>query len=239
MLPNNPGLQNNTPAPSAAEKVIDINAAILTLTSQAKQSIPPEQTRPVIQATTAPQPSKTSLIIKTSTLIPTKTLQPTPSFAAVITAQSANVRSGPGVIYPVVSALANGTQLSVTGKNNDGSWLVVKLPDGRQAWIALSVVDVNFNIRDLPVINAPPTPTSPPPTPTKKPKPPSYGAAVFVPPALDGENPVTPINHRKQVYSLLTTTLFLLLLLVLEKRKVKRQFQTLKRLSMAILSELY
>jgi uncharacterized protein YraI len=237
--PSNPAVQSNTPTPSAAEKVIDINAAILTLTAQAIQSIPQEPTRPVIQATTAPQPSKASSIIKTSTLIPTKTPQPTQSFMAVISVQSANVRSGPGVIYPVVAAMANGMQLSATGKNNDGSWLVVKLPDGRQAWIALSVVDINFNTRDLPVINAPPTPTSPPPTPTKKPKPPSYGAAVFVPPALDGENPVTPINQRKQVYSLLTTTLFLILLLVLEKRKVKRQFQILKRISMAILSEVF
>jgi uncharacterized protein YgiM (DUF1202 family) len=48
-----------------------------------------------------------------------------------------NVRSGPGVDYPVVTTLAQGKTVPVLDVDPDTGWLQVQLPDGEQVgWVS-------------------------------------------------------------------------------------------------------
>src|SRR5712692_2339880 len=55
---------------------------------------------------------------------------------------SANLREGPGEVFRVVSTVPRGTELAAidaAGPEQD-RWYKVKLADGREAWVAASVV---------------------------------------------------------------------------------------------------
>ena len=92
------------------------------------------------------------------------TMTPPPKPQAVVAVSKANLRSGPGEVYPVITTYPAGTQMNVLGRSRDGTWLYVTTPDGRMGWIEVRTVDVKFNIGDLSEVAAPPTPT---PTPTR------------------------------------------------------------------------
>lgn len=235
LIPFIPFPQDFTPTPTVSESVFDMNSAILTLTSQAEQTLALEQSGAVIQETITPEPSETEVITArlTQLLIPSDTPQPTPFFTALISAHAANLRSGPGVVYTVVTSLSEGNELKVLGSNEERTWLKVELQNGDQAWIAMSVVEITFDPNDLTEIEAPPTPTSPPPVPTKTRKPKTYGGALYIPPELNGENPVASINNIKKIYIYLLTSLVLIALITIENRKVRQNFHMLRRLSRA------
>jgi hypothetical protein len=57
-------------------------------------------------------------------------------------------------------------ELSLIGRNSDGTWLNILTPDGREAWIFAALVTVNsaVNLSDLPVVEvAPPAAAAAPP----------------------------------------------------------------------------
>ncbi|MFN2137978.1 MAG: protein kinase domain-containing protein [Candidatus Promineifilaceae bacterium] len=108
-----------------------------------------------------------------------------PGQAAVrVIVSSANLRSGPGTIYPTAGAIFNGEEATVLATNRDGTWYNVQLPNGSRAWIAASVTEpvnavavnsvaVAATIPAAPTLTpvpptATPLPTSPPP-PTQPP----------------------------------------------------------------------
>lgn len=67
----------------------------------------------------------------------------------------ANVRTGPGLTYGTLSEGADpGMKLALIGRNSDGSWLNIIMPDGREGWIFAALVTVNSNVavNDLPVV---------------------------------------------------------------------------------------
>jgi len=67
----------------------------------------------------------------------------------------ANVRVGPGLTYGTLSdGVDPGMKLILIGRNSDGSWLNVSMPDDREGWIFAALVTVNssFNVSDLPVV---------------------------------------------------------------------------------------
>lgn len=83
-----------------------------------------------------------------------------------------NVRTGPGVNYPVLGVVAPGASGELSGKSQDGNWYAVKVsPDfyaAGQAWVAAAWVRTQ-NADGLPVLPAPPAPPgvevpSPPPS---------------------------------------------------------------------------
>jgi serine/threonine protein kinase/uncharacterized protein YraI len=121
-------------------------------------------------ATQTPRPTGTL----TSTTLPsatsTATPQPTVIFKAIVAVEAANVRSGPGTAFAIVESLPLGTELTVTGRSQDGSWLIVLLDDGQEGWISLSVVAVDFDVESLAEIESPPTPRVPVASPTSTPK---------------------------------------------------------------------
>lgn len=62
---------------------------------------------------------------------------------ALVMKPSVNVRSAPGVQFPVVSRVTLGQQLTVTGEQNN--WYGVRLPDGSSGWIAGWLVAVRYD----------------------------------------------------------------------------------------------
>ena len=84
-----------------------------------------------------------------------------------VTAYGLNVRTGPGVSYPIIGGLSRGDVVEVVGKNAAGpsmnsgqsTWLQIAY-SGREAWIAAAYVDLTGSLEAVPVVSAP----SPPPT---------------------------------------------------------------------------
>ncbi len=88
-----------------------------------------------------------------------------PTVCQVTSDLNVNVRSGPNTNYDIVGALLRGSVLEVVGRNFNASWYVVDF-NGRQGWVATSVVEVQGPCDNLPLIAEPPTPTPVPPTAT-------------------------------------------------------------------------
>jgi hypothetical protein len=90
---------------------------------------------------------------------------------AKVAAPAGNLRSGPGVAYPVVGQVSQGDELAVLDRNQAGDWLQVTWK-GNPAWLSASLVSLNVKPAELPVakVIAPPPPTATPaPTPAAKP----------------------------------------------------------------------
>ncbi len=81
----------------------------------------------------------------------------TASIMALVRTGSArlNVRSGPGVNYPLVDRVATGATLAVIARNSDQSWLQVERPDlaGGFGWVATQFVAVTEPLSELPVVD--------------------------------------------------------------------------------------
>jgi hypothetical protein len=92
------------------------------------------------------------------TLVPTPTAFNLTPVAVAVT--NANVRAGDNTSYPIVGSLVANQQVAVVGRSNTGSgWWVVELPDGKRGWVAPSVVQVSGDLRGLPLLSPPATPT--------------------------------------------------------------------------------
>jgi uncharacterized protein YraI/endonuclease YncB( thermonuclease family) len=93
---------------------------------------------------------------------------------------TANLRSGPGTIYPVVGTALAGAPITITARNADANWL--QTPNS--TWIATGLV-TGVSASTLPQFEAPPTPlatTPPEPTPL-----------LVVPPGVTAPTPtITP-----------------------------------------------
>ena len=87
---------------------------------------------------------------------------PTPPSEAVVTSTTADLRSGPGETYSVVSSYPRGTSLKPLGYDPGRMWLKVESRDGWIGWIRLTDVSVKGEIALA---------FSPTPTPTTTPRP--------------------------------------------------------------------
>lgn len=107
------------------------------------------------------------LVIATPTLAPTSTPE---GVVLTVLSQVLNVRTGPSTNYDVIGQLRQGDQVRVVGANTDFSWAVIEFR-GQQAWVstASNLAEVFGNLRTVPLVQAPPTPTPRPPTPTQPP----------------------------------------------------------------------
>ena len=93
---------------------------------------------------------------------------------------TANLRSGPGTIYPVVGTALASAPITITARNADTTWLQTD----NNTWIATGLV-TGVTASTLPQFNAPPTPAATtPPEPT---------AVLVVPPGVTAPTPtITP-----------------------------------------------
>ena len=105
-----------------------------------------------------------------------------------VTVASANLRRGPGVVYPTAGAVFQGDEMSLIATSRDRTWYLVELADGQRAWVAASVSELveGSDLETVPVAaTIPPAPTATrvPPTltpitivlPTNTPPPPGGG----------------------------------------------------------------
>jgi SH3-like domain-containing protein len=70
----------------------------------------------------------------------------------VTTAESNNLRDGPGQNYEIVQAVPLGTELNIYARSPEDEWFLVETTDGVRAWISVSIVNpvTPLNIAELP-----------------------------------------------------------------------------------------
>lgn len=131
---------------------------------------------PLALPTTTPAPT---VIPPTATLAPpTDTAAPTAVASARLTINvGANVRSGPGTLYPILGGANAGEQFDVVGKDASAQWFVINYSTG-QGWIAAFVTTFSGDLNSLPIIAAPPPPPTAVPTDTPRPAPTNPPAPV-------------------------------------------------------------
>ena len=64
-----------------------------------------------------------------------------------------NIRSGPGVVFPIIGTLSNGKVVPVTGKTYDLEWLQISV-DGLSGWVSKNVVNVDGDLGSVTCISA-------------------------------------------------------------------------------------
>ncbi len=158
---------------------------------------------PPFTPTPSPTPTFTPTPSPTPTFTPTPTPSPTPAVpqTAEVSAALANVRQGPGTVYPVTGQVKGGTRLEVRARNERGDWIKVCCVGGREGWVSASLLSIPGEIALIPVTTEiPPTPT-PGPTPTPVPSPSPAPAALICPQGMEcGERFYEPLQKTVRYY---------------------------------------
>lgn len=111
-----------------------------------------------------PTPTETNTpLIPTDTPSPTITPTPTPSPTPYIIVASGlvNLRTGPGLEYPLVAQLGPNIPVAIVGQNPEGTWYQICCVNGDSVWVAeehVSVVNDAAKVA-LTLSDPPPTPT--------------------------------------------------------------------------------
>jgi hypothetical protein len=72
-----------------------------------------------------------------------------------------NLRSGPGTNYSVVGTVPANSEVTVTGRNEDGDWLRLKSDAAEQVWVTADAALIKIDqseLSSLPVVEAPALP---------------------------------------------------------------------------------
>jgi hypothetical protein len=72
--------------------------------------------------------------------------------------QYLNLRTGPGIIFQMVTTLPQCELLRLVGRNEDGAWLYVQLANDTSGWVYAQYLKTNKQIMDLPVEEEPERP---------------------------------------------------------------------------------
>lgn len=113
-----------------------------------KRLTPTSSARPVSASPTSTRPRPTNTRVASSQR----------AVYGIVNVASANARSGPGKVYPVLVYYHAGERLLLEGRTTDGSWVYIHLEDTREAWISVTVLDLDGLVSSLPVKEAPPPP---------------------------------------------------------------------------------
>jgi len=89
------------------------------------------------------------------------TVTPDQNARALINEGMLNVRSGPGMVYPVVVAIGNGNYVQLLGRDANSTWVKVLTHTGHQGWLNSVYTTMSVPLAGLPVIAAPPIPATP------------------------------------------------------------------------------
>ena len=144
---------------------------------QMNETVAAVEVAAITQANTpALNSTATSILLPTQTRSPTLSSTPSPPFTSTSLTPNpyraslilnANVRTGPGTNYNIITSFPNGSSLDVIGRDVTGQWLVIWMPDlQRSGWISAALVTLASDINTIPIVAAPPTPipikTNPP-----------------------------------------------------------------------------
>ncbi|MDR3572980.1 MAG: hypothetical protein P4L50_03920 [Anaerolineaceae bacterium] len=137
--------------------------ASTSIPTQNPTNNPVVETVNALAETVVPSPtdtlSPTGTPLPTDTMSPTDTLMPgtvTPNqFTVIADKSAANIRRGPGLAFNAVGGLVKGATTTVFGRNSDGTWIYVAIPDqpGKFGWVTslAQYVTVSVNPMDLPL----------------------------------------------------------------------------------------
>jgi serine/threonine protein kinase len=149
---NAPGLANQTteyPVPGMESSAVPLAASSLPITTPSPLSAQIPTDTPFTNHTESPT--------YTPEYTPTATL----SFQAVLL-NNANIRSGPGTAYPILTVYLAGTTVQILGRNHAGDWLALAMPGNKRGWVAISSLRSSFDVSAMAELQAPPPPTQPP-----------------------------------------------------------------------------
>jgi CRP-like cAMP-binding protein/uncharacterized protein YgiM (DUF1202 family) len=158
--------------------LLPLPEASLPVTTQPTLVLSPSQ---LIAPTSMASPATAETVEATASPAEGETLEPTvtsltatPSVPtrARVTGDGLQVRVGPGTAYEVRASLAEGDEVNVLGRDEMGDWVKISLDSGDEGWVAAEFVDVEGNLKAVPVVTPEPvaTPTTEP-TPTAEPSP--------------------------------------------------------------------
>lgn len=136
------GVVTATPARPAPQNAATAEAQVILVTIEA--IVEGNVWTPTATAT-RPAPSGTPVVASA-----TVTLQQGAPVAVVVN-PLVNVRRGPAITFAVLAQIAQGVQLSVTGRSADAAWLSVCCINGESGWIATSLMSFDFDPQTLPV----------------------------------------------------------------------------------------
>jgi CRP-like cAMP-binding protein/uncharacterized protein YraI len=132
--------------PSTTQPALALSPShIITPTSMA-----PPTTAETLEATA--EPTATSLDTET----PSPAATPSVPTRARITGDGLQVRIGPGTTYEVTTSLAEGDEVDVLGRDEMGDWVKISLDSGEEGWVTSEFVDVEGNLKAVPVITPEP-----------------------------------------------------------------------------------
>ncbi|MBC8330486.1 MAG: hypothetical protein H8E28_00745 [Anaerolineae bacterium] len=145
-----------------SDNVVTLAGEIASL-PRLSPTVTPTETSPPPTITNTPAPPTV-----TASITPSPTLEPTPTFTITPTVvppslsvdTNAVCRTGPDINYPIAGYLETDATLHVSGMvEGELSWFLIQLEDGKDCWIADSVVTLHDGGVNVPRITPPPTPT--------------------------------------------------------------------------------
>lgn len=87
---------------------------------------------------------------------------PTDGKLTATTTTPSNVRSGPGLGYPIIAGLEPGVQVNLIGRNERADWLQIELPDDSESdgWVFAQLLTVSGDPTSLAVVEVDPPPAA-------------------------------------------------------------------------------
>ncbi len=132
---------------SACRPSVSIGPGATAIATEAASTARTAVVTPV--KTKVPTPKKAAPTKAPPTPAPT---QPPPAIVqCTIKTRALNIRGGPGINFPVVTAVRNPATLVASGKNDKGDWLAVKASNGKEGWAATKYLNCNPAPDSLPV----------------------------------------------------------------------------------------
>jgi uncharacterized protein YgiM (DUF1202 family) len=145
--------QEQAIAACSTQSAIPTKAPTIQPTPTEQEEIHPTKlvatSKPVTTIQRPPTATPTKTPSPTPTTTPTATPLPDASVGELLT----NLRSGPGVGYPIITEAQPGTPLTVLGKSADTEWLKVTMPDGTEGWMFYLPLNTYIPIDTLDIVN--------------------------------------------------------------------------------------
>lgn len=116
--------------------------------------------QPTEEATEAAQVLPTATVELPPTSAPRPTQAPTeapvpteaPKAVTATTTEVLNIRQGPARTTPSLGKLPKGTTVTVVGRNGDGTWIKIQIPDSSDmGWVSAEFTTLDGDINSLPV----------------------------------------------------------------------------------------
>ena len=146
-----------TPLPPTVTRM---PTATPTTKAEVQRAAPPPTPTLQLTATSPPPPTATSIPTPTFTPSPLPTSTPTPvPPQAVVREGPLNVRTGSGTVYPRIGQLKEGTEVEITGRNEESDWWQIAYEAGEEGrgWVAAEYVETSGEIA-VEVVEAPSVP---------------------------------------------------------------------------------